>query len=68
MSPRITLAAAAYPPGRSLLATAHVTRAGEIANNQTAFSDRRIHGGGRVASARAVGSGGTDCASQRDRD
>jgi len=58
MPRKIALAAEAYLPGKCLLARAHFTRAGGIANNQTAFSDRRIHGGGRVASARAVVSGG----------
>ena len=66
MPRKIALAAEAYLPGKCLLARAHFTRAGGIANNQTAFSDRRIHGGGRVASARAVVSGGADCAPQRD--
>ena len=68
MPRKIALAAEAYLPGKCLLARAHFTRAGGIANNQTAFSDRRIHGGGRVASARAVVSGGADCAPQRDRE
>lgn len=68
MAPRTTLAAIAYRPGKPLLATPHFTRAGDGTNNWTVFSDRSIHGGGRVASARTVGSGGSDCASQRERD